>query len=70
MAGIANNIRLYNDAYQAAWEQMNASGVQGADRSARLDKIIRSLIKAGRSSASDIASEAVNVIIKNYLNSE
>jgi hypothetical protein len=60
MARISDKIKLYNDAYQSAWQQMNARGLNGADNSARLDRIIRALIQAGRSSASDIASEAVN----------
>ncbi|MDO9411367.1 MAG: hypothetical protein Q7T81_02175 [Pseudolabrys sp.] len=60
MTGIADKIKLYNDAYELAWQRMSANGLHGSDNSARLDAIIRTLIKAGRSNASDIASEAVN----------
>jgi hypothetical protein len=60
MAGIADRVRLYNEAYQEAWGRLNKSVIAEADGSARLDKIIRTLIKLGRSNASDIASEAMN----------
>lgn len=61
MAGIADKIRLYNEAYLAAWDQLNAGSVRDKSDSAHLDKIVRALINAGRSNASDIASEAFNL---------
>ena len=61
MSGIADKIRLYNEAYQEAWARMSAVGTGGEADSVRLDKAIRILIQLGRSSASDIASEAIRL---------
>lgn len=64
MAGIADKVRLYNEAYQRAWNGLNIERKRSAGDSARLDAIIRTLIKNGPSSVSDLASEAMRLFVE------
>ncbi len=57
---IAENVRLFNAAYQAAWDQVVESRMNRGGSAADLAAIIRALIKAGRADAAMIAAEALN----------
>jgi hypothetical protein len=60
MAGIANSVRLYNEAYELAWRQIVLNRINRAGAAPRLNSIIRGLIKAGGADSTAIATEAVD----------
>ena len=61
MANISNRIRLFNDSYRLAWQQLTVNGEKTAPRDlpVRLSDNIRALINAGYDDADAIVAEVV-----------